>query len=125
MPPVHEAVELGTLQTWPHMPQLFGSAPVFFSQPLATMPSQSWKPGLHVPTAHMPFTQAGVPLAIMHLVPQPPQLFGSFCVLISQPSAGCMSQSLKPGLHMPIAHMPLLHAGVALGVTQTWPQLPQ
>jgi hypothetical protein len=125
MPPVHAANAFGTLQTWPHVPQLFESPAVEVSHPVAGFMSQSVKPGSHVPTAHRPFTHIAVPLAMLHFTLQPPQLFGSFWVSVSQPSETVLLQSLEPKLHIPIAHVPLLQAGTAFGVMHALPQEPQ
>jgi len=44
------------LQTFPHVPQLTGLAPVFVSQPLPAAPSQSAKLPEQLATVQVPFT---------------------------------------------------------------------
>lgn len=83
-------------QRFPQAPQLFGSLCELTSQPSATTPLQSRKPALQVAIVQVPLTQAAVPLAAVHLIPQPPQLFTSLPTLTSQPFAGLLSQSRKP-----------------------------
>jgi hypothetical protein len=124
-PPAQPAVPFASLQTCPQVPQLFVSAPVSVSHPFAGLPSQSAKPGLHAATVHIPFVQPPMPFAMLHRTPQPPQLFGSFSVLISQPSALFPSQFAKPGLHAAMPQVPFVHAGVALAVTHGVPHAPQ
>jgi hypothetical protein len=58
-------------------------------------------------------------------MPHAPQFCASFDVFTSQPFATCPSQLPKPALHGPTPHAPAEHTGVAFGVTQAFPQLPQ
>jgi hypothetical protein len=48
---------------------------------------------------HIPLTQAPAAFAGAHTVPQPPQLLAEVRVSTSQPLAGLLSQSAKPGSH--------------------------
>jgi len=57
--------------------------------------------------------------------PQPPQFDGSVLVFTSQPLAGFLSQSAKPGLQVATVHKPLAQPAVPLAMEQTCPQLPQ
>jgi hypothetical protein len=93
LPCTHAAVAFGRTQTWPHVPQLFGSVLVLVSHPLAQLPSQSKKPGLHPPQLHMPEMHWGVAFGMEQTTPQAPQLPMSVVVFVSQPFAGFLSQS--------------------------------
>src|SRR4051812_3953169 len=63
---------------------------------------------------------------IAHLLPQAPQLLGSFPVLASQPSPNRPLQSLKPLLQVEMPHVPPRQIGVALAtLPQGMPQPPQ
>src|SRR5947208_1264060 len=83
-------------QVLPHAPQLRTSVAVAASQPSPSMLLQLEKPVLHIAITHFPFTQAGVAFAREQRIPQAPQLFTSPPVSISQPSPGCLLQSVKP-----------------------------
>jgi len=50
---------------------------------------------------------------LMHGVVHPPQCAKSLVVSISQPFAGCPSQSARPISHMPTAHAPAWQIAVA------------
>src|SRR5438105_4498350 len=78
-------------------------------------------PGVQ-PMGHTPFVQLA-PFA--HTLPQPPQLFLSVLMLISQPLAAMPSQSRNPALHMPMPQVELLHAALALAIEHTLLQPPQ
>jgi len=77
-------------QCAPHEPQLEGSLARAVSQPSACMsPLQSVHPAAHVPRHTPPrdvATQDGVTWFVEHLNPQPPQLFTSLPMFVSQPS---------------------------------------
>ena len=114
MPPEQLGVPLVLLQTVPHMPQLPVLVLVFVSQSVPEV-AQWAKPGLQVPTAHLPWLQVGVPFAVVQMLPQVPQLLGSVWVFFSQPSAALMLQSAQPPLaQVTILHVPDTHASVAL-----------
>jgi hypothetical protein len=88
LPETHAAVALGTLQVFPHPPQLPGSAVVGVSHPFETIPSQSAQPLSHTPTAQAPAAHPDDAWGTAgHIRPQLPQLFGSAARLTSQPSA--------------------------------------
>jgi hypothetical protein len=72
-----------------------------------------------------PATQARPELEPKQDLPQAPQLFASFEMLVSQPLAGFWSQSAKPALQARITHAPALQPVTALGKEQTRPQAPQ
>ncbi len=79
---MHDDVALGRLHATPHAPQLVALDVVSVSQPLAAMPSQLPKCGLHATTAHIPAAQPLIDvLAPLQTVPQAPQLVGSMAVL--------------------------------------------
>jgi hypothetical protein len=80
-----------SLHALPHAPQLLVVV-VGVSQPLATFPSQSAKPGLHA-ILHVEPTQVPVPPAWLHALPHAPQLLASSVRWISQPFATFLSQS--------------------------------
>src|SRR5438046_10205 len=57
------------------------------------------------------------------VIPQPPQLLGSTRVSNSQPSAGLLLQSEKPGLQAASVHAPPAHPAMPFGgSTQAVPQ---
>ena len=121
----HADVPFATKHCALHAPQLFTLVRVLISQPSDTMLLQSAKPALHEPMRHAPLLQTDVPLAAVHCVPQPPQFPASAAMLTSQPLAGLLSQSAKPGRHAPMTHIPAAHAAVALARLQTIPHAPQ
>jgi hypothetical protein len=71
-----------------------------------------------------PALQVGVPLILLHALPQPLQFDVSVLRLTSQPLAGLPSQSAKPGLQA-IWQLPLTHEGLPLLFEQTLPHEPQ
>jgi hypothetical protein len=71
---------------------------------------------------HWPALQEGVPLAVLHLLPHPPQFKGSRSVLVSQPSATPMLQSAYPALQSGLLQTPFLHTS---GTSQALLQTPQ
>jgi hypothetical protein len=90
--------------TVPQPPQLFGSVPVLISHPsVCLLLLQSAKPEVHVPL-QLPLPHVRVAMLLFeHTVPQPPQLFASVTVLISQPSVRLLLlQSAKPALQLPL-----------------------
>jgi len=91
---------------------------------LTHAPLQLWKPELQT-NPQMPLVQVGLPLAMVHMEPQPPQFARLVLVLTSHPSVGSLLQSEKPGLHESTAQAPLTHAAVPLATLQTFPQAPQ
>jgi hypothetical protein len=126
MPPVQVAVPFWLLQTLPQVPQLLTSVPVAVSQFVPVWLGQCMKPALQLPTAHWPCTHAGVPFAVLQMFPQVPQLFGSVCVLASQPSLAFWLQSCQPpDWQTVMLQAPALQASVAWFELQTSPQLPQ
>ena len=50
---------------------------------------------------------------------------GSFWRFASHPSAGFWLQSVQPGSHDPMVHIPCVHAAVSWGPTHTDPHAPQ
>lgn len=67
----------------------------------------------------------GVPPALLHLVPQPPQFEMLVAVLASQPLDAILSQSAKPGLQVASRQTPATQLDVAFEKSQMFPQLPQ
>jgi hypothetical protein len=63
-PPSGEGVQLGVALGTLHMllqaPQLFGSLPMFVSQPFVASPSQFAKPGMHAPSAQLPLRHSAL-----------------------------------------------------------------
>lgn len=105
-----------TLTLWhasPQPPQLL-VAVMSVSQPLATLLSQFACAESHL-IVHVDPTQLPVPPAWVQALPQPPQLFVSFVVLISQPLATLLSQLAYPASHA-TEHFDDAHVGVALFV---------
>jgi hypothetical protein len=84
----------------------------FVSQPFEYIPSQLSNPFAHERTTQLLLTQAAVPLETKHAMPQPPQLFTSFVVVVSQPLPELPSQSPLPDAHIDTPHMLFTHAGV-------------
>lgn len=119
---LHASVALAVLHTSPHAPQLLVFV-MSVSQPLATLLSQFAWPESHL-IVHVDPTQLPVPPAWLHALPQPPQLFVSLVVLISQPLATLLSQFAYPALHA-TEHFEAAHVGVALFVLHAWPHPPQ
>ena len=99
VPAVHAAPPCATKHCLPQPPQLSMSVDAFVSQPFDEIASQSASGAVHADTPQMPFVQLGVPPVAWHTCPQPPQWSTFFVVSISQPFAGCPSQSENPGLH--------------------------
>jgi hypothetical protein len=124
-PPLHPAVPFASTHCRWHAPQLFGSFPMFVSQPSLGLLLQSAKPGLQARMEQVPPVHPAVPCGMLHTWPHVPQLLGSPPVLTSQPFGTRPSQSAKPGLQAAIVHIELEHPPVPLGTTQTMPQPPQ
>jgi hypothetical protein len=125
LPALQTGTPFATAHAWPQPPQFASSEPVFTSQPSAGFELQSANGALQLPTAQLPALQAGAPFATAHTWPQPPQFATSPAVLISQPSAGLVLQSVKPGSHAAMAHTSPTHSGVPLATAQATPQPPQ
>ena len=85
---------LGTLHAKPQLPQWLTLTSVLVSQPSATLPLHSPKPGLHEPTAQAPFWHAATPLGALHTLPQAPQFFGAAASTAQAPA-----QHAPPGPH--------------------------
>lgn len=100
----------------------FWAVPSMVSQPSVGSELQSAVPGMQGFCTQLPCLQVSKG---EHVVPQPPQLFGSVAGGASQPLPGFLSQSRKPASHAPRPHAPALQTGVALMVVQTVPQVPQ
>ena len=74
IPPVHAGAAFANpMHGLPQPPQFVGSLAVADSQPFIATRSQSWKPGLHVATAHAPATHFGVAFGSAHCVVHEPQ----------------------------------------------------
>jgi len=93
----------------PQEPQLLVLVKRLASQPLAPLPSQLAHPGLHV--GEQPYDEhLVVPLAFVHVVPQPPQLEVVESE-VSQPLLVLPSQSPQPEVQVEHAQLPELHLG--------------
>lgn len=95
----------------PHPPQLV-SVFRFVSQPFEYKPSQLANPVAHERTVQLPALQDAVPLATKHAMPQPPQWFTLFVVVVSHPLPVLPSQSPWPAAHVDTPHVLLTQAGV-------------
>src|SRR5262249_5774621 len=87
---------------------------------------QSLNPALQLATPHWPPTHLPTPFAGVHLMLQPPQLFGSVenpVLLYSQPSPGIAPQSLDPGGQVLTTQRPPVHTKTAAHFFPPWPQL--
>jgi hypothetical protein len=116
-------VPLAFVQVAPQVPQLVALVLMLVSQPLLGLPSQSAVPAAHTGT-QAPLTQLVTPLALMHFTPQPPQLFGSLAVTVSQPFLVLPSQSIEPALQTG-TQAPETHDVVPWGFAQDALQAPQ
>ncbi len=112
-PLTHDSAALARSQTAPQAPQLARLVFVLVSQPLAALPSQLPRPGLHVETPQTPPTQFGVPPVAGQTLPHVLQLLTSEFVFVSQPLFGLPSQFLKPAEHVG-TQAPPVHAVVPL-----------
>jgi hypothetical protein len=114
-PPLQVTVAMLFVEQAPltHAPQCMGSLPMSASQPLARMPSQLPKLGLHeMPQA--PATHVGVLLGYeAQIVPHMLQLVGLVLTLVSQPLPSMVSQLPKPALHE-TPQAPAVHVAVPL-----------
>jgi hypothetical protein len=119
MPPTQEGVPLVTEHEARHIPQCIVEVCVFVSQPFAALPSQLPKPGLHEPTVQRPLTQAGVPLAVVHRMPQPPQ-----CSTLVFTSMQLMPQRMVPP-EQPEAQVPERLSQTGVLPLHALPQRPQ
>src|SRR6185312_4722125 len=82
----------------------------------AALPSQLPNPALQAMTPHMPLAHPETAFARLHLVPQPPQLFGSVRTLTQDPL-----QFVSPVWQLTV-HLPLEHTSPE---GQTLPHEPQ
>ena len=124
-PPTQVPVPPLWLQAWPQPPQLFGSFAVLISQPFATLLSQSANPVLHF-NVHFEDTQDGVALFVLQAWLQPPQLWTSFVMFVSQPFAGLPSHSAVPAcLQVETVQTWFVQTSLALVCGHAWPQEPQ
>lgn len=114
----------GVGQILPQTPQLFTLVLRLTSQPLATLPSQLANPALQA-MPQLPPAHDGVPLLLLHTLPQPPQLPALVFTLTSQPLAGLPSQSAKPALQLAMSQTPATQLEVPLAATHSFPQVPQ
>jgi hypothetical protein len=105
-PPVHAGVALGVLHARPQAPQ-FATALLVSTQ---AVPHIIRGAGEHV-AVQSPAMQA---LPALQRLPQAPQFAASVDVVTSQPLEMLPSQSAKPALQVPRAHMPMVQAGVPL-----------
>src|SRR5215470_16463435 len=97
-PPPQLGVPWVALQGMLQPPQFCTSAVMLVSQPAVL--SQSAKPALHE-NVQLPLVHAGVAFgAGGQTLPQLPQLVSEPVVAVSQPLAGFVSQSPKPGLQL-------------------------
>lgn len=97
------------VQFFVHDPQRVAVVRRFVSQPV--FPESQWPKPLAHAHVHEPAAQLGVPLAVLHAVPQPPQLSGSAFV-----SMQSLSQHVLPFGHVEpaSASQPSTHAPAGL-----------
>jgi hypothetical protein len=74
---------------------------------------------------HMDAEQVALPFCVLHAWPHAPQFPVSVVRLVSQPLAGLPSQSAHGATQLPMAQVPLEHAGTACGRLHAVLQLPQ
>lgn len=123
VPPTQLVLPLALLQTVPQAPQLLLLELVFVSQPLFGLPSQSAVPAVH-DGEQAPFTQLVVPLVLVHLTLQPPQLLTLVSRFVSQPLMALPSQLANPPAHSG-AQLPPEQLVVPFGLVQVVPHAPQ
>jgi hypothetical protein len=121
----HLALALPIVQIVPQPPQLPASLPMFVSQPLATLPSQSAQPASHLPTLHADATHEGVACGTTQAEPQPPQLSTLVVVSVGQVPSAFGSQSPSPGRQLLTPHNPFVHVAEPSVVSHTLPHVPQ
>ena len=122
-PPEQVFALLTSAQVTPQPPQFPSETLVLVSQPLAGLPSQSPKPGLHV-GSHVPPTHALAPLTNAQAVSHEPQV-ATDARSASQPLAALSSQSAVPGSHTDDEHEPARQLVAASVSVQTRPHAPQ
>src|SRR5262245_42428094 len=115
--PAHPLVAWGSAHTTPHAPQLRESLRGLTSQPLASIESQSKKPGSHGPRRHALATHEAVAWSNMHARPQPPQFATS---LVG--STHIAPHSVRGEVQLALQR-PMSHRGVA--PVQAVPHVPQ
>jgi hypothetical protein len=128
-PETQDATPLVDAQVFPQAPQLLMLVSMLVSQPSDSIfELQSAHPPSQVPK-HLPELHAGVTTWLPEQVrPQAPQLLGSEKVLVSQPFAGLLSQSVHPLTQPPTLQTPPTQAGVVFDVPpleQIFPHAPQ
>lgn len=114
-------------QAMPQLPQFAASVRRLVSQPFPGSPSQLAYPLRQPANWQPPPMQVARPWGKLQTFPQPPQLFTSVLVFVSQPSEASPLQSAY-GAVQTAPHTPLLQTGMALvlGVTvHVLPQEPQ
>jgi hypothetical protein len=107
----------------PQVPQLSTSLLVLVSQPLFGLLSQLVQPELHT-GVHAPPMQLVVPCALLHTVPQDPQLLVDVEVWVSQPLSVSPSQLPQPLLQSG-AQLPPTQLVLPFGFVHPAPQAPQ
>jgi hypothetical protein len=123
LPLLQMAVAFAIEHLAPHSLQLEASVFKFASQPLLHWASQLSNPDMQVPE-QMLFEQEGTALAGAQIFPQALQFIKLLVMSISQPVAGRLSQSPKPGAHL-IEHFPSVQLALAFSAPQTFPHDPQ
>ena len=125
-PLVQVAEPLAAEQTMPQPPQLLMSVCVLISQPsVFLLALQSAKPTVQAPLQIPPVQLWLAMWLVEQAEPQPPQLFGSAPVEISQPSVSLSAlQSEKPVLHAPSQIPPAQSRVEMLFDEQLFVQLP-
>jgi hypothetical protein len=91
-PPVQAGVPFVVVHVSPQAAQLV-NVPSGVSQSVPGLPGQWAKPALQLPTPQTPPLHTGVPCAVVHLTPHPPQLLTSLPrTKVSQLFPGCPGQ---------------------------------
>src|ERR1700687_4442382 len=101
VPLLQVADALANVHLVPQALQLLTSVLRLTSQPLAAEPSQLPEAAVHAPIVHVLLTQLAAALVNVHLVPQPPQLFASFVMLVPQVAPGGQVASPAPQVLYP------------------------
>ena len=120
VPLLQVAAAFANVHLVPQALQLLTSVFKLTSQPLVAEPSQLPEPAVQAPIVQALLTQLAAALVNVHLVPQPPQLFTSFVVLVPQVAPG--GQVARPAPQVLYPHPVLVQTGVPPVVGHLVPQ---
>jgi hypothetical protein len=119
------ALPFAAAQLVPQVPQVAAELDRSASHPSERRPLQSPHPLLQLLMRQRPEAHSGWPFGAVHATPQAPQLVRLEKVLVSQPPAYELSQSLQGATQEAIPHTPALQNGLPLATPQVLVQVPQ